>query len=49
MPSLILTPETLKRMSELEKTEIVQGFDRDGTFYTAGRDESHVRINIKEH
>jgi len=49
MPSLVLTPETVKRISELKKTEILQGFGRDGTFYTAGRDEDHVRINIKEH
>lgn len=47
--SLVLTPETFKRISELKKTEILGGFDHEGNSYTAGRDGEHVRINIVNH
>ncbi len=45
MATLLLHPDTVKRISELENTEVLGGFDHDGTSYTAGRDEEHVRIN----
>jgi len=44
--SVVLTPETVKRISELENTEVLGGFDREGNNYTAGRDEEHIRINV---
>ncbi len=46
MTSLVLTPETVKRISELEKTEVLGGFDHEGNNYTAGRDGDHVKINV---
>ena len=46
MATLLLHPDTVKRISELENTEVLGGFDHDGTSYTAGRDEEHVRINV---
>lgn len=49
MPTLILTPETVKRMSELEKSEMMQGFDREEIFYTASRDGDHIKIAIVDH
>jgi hypothetical protein len=48
MPKLYLTPETVKRMSELKSSEVMQGFGRDGTWYMAGRDGDHIQIEIVE-
>ncbi len=44
--SVVLTPETVKRISELSGSEVLGGFDREGNNYTAGRDEEHIRINV---
>ena len=44
--TILLHPDTVKRISELENTEVLGGFDHDGTSYTAGRDGEHIRINI---
>ncbi len=49
MPSLILTPDTVKRMSELKKSEAMQGFDREEILYTASRDGDHIKICIVDH
>ncbi len=49
MPCLVLTPGAVKRMSELKKSEMIQGFDREEILYTASRDGDHVKICIVDH